>query len=152
MRLEDHQGEEYKPKAPQFKAFGGAGHMLGSPAPNVTQTTTTQQSSTATAAPTDASRLQQLAQQQLKPTSASSSSTTMRLRLQDIPAPVQIAIGLDRTLADVRRFLTENVPSLQANQFEFIEPPSTKVKREDESKSIAEAKLTNAALVVRRAT
>ena len=76
----------------------------------------------------------------------------MRLRLQDFSAPVRVVIGLDRTLADVRKVLSENVPSLQANQFEFIEPPSTKVKREDETKTIGEAKLTNATLVVRRAT
>ncbi|CAF0752598.1 unnamed protein product [Adineta ricciae] len=158
VRLEDHRGEEYKPQAPQFKPFGGAGHMLGSPAPNVSQSTTTgpvpskssmASSSTTVSTTTDSDRLEKLAEQQLK---SSSSSTTIRLRLPDLSTPVRIAIGLDRTLADVRKLLIENVPSLQSSQFEFIEPPSTKIKREDESKTVRDAKLTNATLAVRRAT
>lgn len=154
VRLEDHRGEEYKAVAPQFKAFGGAGHMLGSPAPNVTPSTTTQApirsamatGSSASSTSTDVSQLEKLAEQQLK---SSSSSTTMRLRLPNISTPLRVVIDLGRTLADVRKFLSTNIPSLQSNQFEFIEPPSTKIKREDENKTIGDAKLTNAALVVR---
>ncbi|CAF0724839.1 unnamed protein product [Adineta steineri] len=158
VRLEDHRGEEYKPVAPQFKPFGGSGYMLGSPAPNVAQSATTTQSSmkssmasssSTPSASTDSNRLEKLAEQQLK---TSSSSTTIRLRLPDLSTPVRVVIDLTRTLADVRKFLTENVPSLQSNQFEFIEPPSTKIKREDESKTIGDARLTNATLAIRRST
>lgn len=132
--------------------------MLGSPAPNVTQSTTTgsvpsrsamASSSTTASTATDSDRLEKLAEQQLK---SSSSSTTIRLRLPDLSTPVRIAIGLDRTLADLRKLLSGNVPSLQSNQFEFIEPPSTKIKREDETKTVGDAKLTNATLIVRRGT
>jgi UBX domain-containing protein 1 len=142
--------------APQFKPFGGAGNMLGSPAPNVSPSTTTGQSpfksstatsSSATSTSADSSQLEKLAEQRLK---TSSSSTTLRLRLPDLSTPVRIAIDLNRTLADVRKFLIENVPSLQSNQFEFLEPPATKIKREDESKTISDAKLTNATLALRR--
>jgi hypothetical protein len=131
--------------------------MLGSPAPNVTQSTTTGQSSlrpsvastsSTASASTDSSHLEKLAEQQLK---SSSSSTTIRLRLPDLSTPIRIVIDLNRTLVDLRKFLSENVPSLQSNQFEFIEPPSTKIKREDESKTIGDAKLTNATLAIRRA-
>jgi len=155
-RLEDHRHEDYKPVGPQFKAFGGAGYMLGSPAPNVTPSTTTEQSplkssmaqtSSTASTSTNSSDLEKLAEQKLK---SSSSSTTIRLRLPDVSTPTRIAIDLNRTLADVRQFLNENVPSLQSNQFEFIEPPSTKIKREDETKSISDAKLTNATLAIRR--
>ena len=159
VRLEDHRGEDYKPVAAQFKPFGGAGHMLGSPAPNVTPSTTAGQStvkpattsttSAAASASTDVSQLEKLAEQQLK---SSSSSTTIRLRLPDSAAPLRVVIDLNRTLADVRKFLSTNVPSLASNQFEFIEPPSTKIKREDETKTIGDAKLTNAMLAVRRNT
>jgi hypothetical protein len=142
--------------APQFKPFGGAGHMLGSPAPNVSPSTTTGQSpfkpstastSSTASASTDTNQLEKLAEQRLK---SSSSSTTIRLRLPDSSTPIRIAIDLNRTLADIRKFLSENVPSLQSNQFEFIEPPSTKIKREDETKTISDAKLTNATLAIRR--
>jgi hypothetical protein len=130
--------------------------MLGSPAPNVAASTTTTQSplrssivssATAAPAPSDTTRLEQLAEQRLK---SSSSSTTIRLRLPDISTAIRIQIDLNRTLADVRKFLSENVPSLQANLFEFIEPPSTKIKREDETKTISDAKLTNAMLAIRK--
>jgi len=80
----------------------------------------------------------------------SSSSTTIRLRLPDISTPICIKIDLNRTLADVRRFLNENVPSLQTNTFEFLEPPSTKIKREDEKRKISDANLSNSTLAVRR--
>jgi len=131
--------------------------MLGSPAPNVTQSTTTGQSSlrpsvastsSTASASTDSNHLEKLAEQQLK---SSSSSTTIRLRLPDLSTPIRIVIDLNRTLVDLRKFLSENVPALQSNQFEFIEPPSTKIKREDESKTIGDAKLTNATLAIRRA-
>ena len=129
--------------------------MLGSPAPNVTGTTAGQtltRASTTTggssiSVATDNNRLEQLAEQSLK---SSSASTNLRLRLPDSSTPIRIAIDLNRTLADVRKFLSENLPSLQSSQFEFIEPPSTKIKREDETKSIAEAKLNNATLAIRR--
>lgn len=131
--------------------------MLGSPAPNVTPSTTTQApiksamstGGSASSTSTDVSQLEKLAEQQLK---SSTSSTTMRLRLPDISTPLRVVIDLNRTLADVRKFLSTNIPSLQSNQFEFIEPPSTKIKREDETKTIGDAKLTNAALVVRRSS
>ena len=128
--------------------------MLGSPAPNITSSATTTQSSlksstAAAPASTDTNRLEELAQQRLK---SSSSSTTLRLRLPDLSTPVRIAIDLNRTLADVRVFLQENVSSLSGNQFEFIEPPASKIKREDETKTISDAKLTNATLAIRRVT
>ncbi|CAF4860301.1 unnamed protein product, partial [Rotaria magnacalcarata] len=157
VRLEDHRHEEYKPIAPQFKPFGGAGHMLGSPTPTVAQTTATRgnplQPSSATTASSavstsvDLSNLEKLAEQQLK---SSSSSTVIRLRLPDVSVPIRIVIDLNRTLADVRKFLNQNVPSLQSNQYQFLEPPATKIKHEDETKTISEAKLSNATLAIRR--
>ncbi|CAF0758751.1 unnamed protein product [Rotaria sordida] len=158
VRLEDHREEEYKPVAPQFKPFGGAGYMLGSPAPTVVSPSKTTRdspfqssmittSSSTTSASNDSSDLEKRAEQQLK---SSSASTTIRLRLPDLSTPIRIAIDLNRTLADVRKFLSENVPALQSNQFQFIEPPSTKIKHEDETKTISEAKLTNATLAIRR--
>jgi len=132
--------------------------MLGSPAPNVTSSTATGQippkssmASTSSTAPasTDSNRLEKLAEQRLKSTS---SSTMIRLRLPDSSTPLRIPIDLNRTLADVRKFLNENIPSLESDKFEFIEPPSTKIKREDETKTISDAKLTNATLAIRRST
>ncbi len=149
VRLEDHRGEEYKRVVPAFKPFGGTGHTVGLPggsgqAPFKSSIA----SSVNTASESlDTNRLEQLAEKRLK---TSSSSTTIRLRLPDISTPLRIQIDLNRTLADVRKFLNENVPSLQSNTFEFMEPPSTKIKREDEKRKISDAKLSNSTLAIRR--
>ncbi|CAF1646839.1 unnamed protein product, partial [Didymodactylos carnosus] len=63
----------------------------------------------------------------------------------DISAPIQIKIGVQRTLNDVRQFLS----TVLKRNFEFIEPPATKIKVEDEIKTLIELKLTNAMVVVR---
>jgi len=142
VRLEDHHTEEYKRVEPTFKAFTGTGHAIGLPTSNRPLATASVSNS-----PVDAVQLEQLAAKRLK---TSSTSTVIRLRLPDLSVPVTIPIDLNRTLADVRRFLTENVPILQANTFEFLEPPATKIKREDERKKISDARLANSTLVVRR--
>jgi hypothetical protein len=149
VRLEDHRGEEYKRVGPAFKPFGGTGHTIGLPpgsGPIQNKSSVISPVNTETGTP-DASRLEQLAERRLKTTS---SSTTIRLRLPDLSTPITLKIDLNRTLGDVRRFLTENVPSLQSNSFEFMEPPSTKIKREDERRKISDSHLANSTLAVRR--
>jgi len=148
VRLEDHRGEEYKRVAPTFKPFGGTGHTIGLPGSEQAQLKSSIASPVNTASgDPDASRLEQLAEKRLR---SSPLSTTIRLRLPDISTPICIKIDLSRTLGDVRRFLIENVPSLQSNTFEFMEPPSTKIKREDERRKIGDANLSNSTLAVRR--
>jgi hypothetical protein len=152
VRLEDHRGEEYKHVAPAFKPFGGSGHTVGLPQSNISSGQGSSRSSNASSVssasgPIDTDRLEQLAEKRLK---TSSSSTTIRLRLPDFATPISIRIDLNRTLADVRKFLNENVPSLQSNTFEFLEPPAAKIKREDERRKISDSKLSNSTLVVRR--
>ena len=76
--------------------------------------------------------------------------TVLRLRLPDLATPVNIRLSTDRTLDDVRQLLVETISSLKTTPFEFMEPPALKIKREDEKKTIAEGKLTNAVLTVKR--
>ncbi|CAF1260370.1 unnamed protein product [Adineta steineri] len=148
VRLEDHRGEEYKRVAPSFKPFHGTGHTLGlSGSDRAAFKSSTASPVSVVPETIDTRRLEQLATKQLK---TSSSSTTIRLRLPDISTPICIQIDLNRTLADVRQFLTENIPSLQSNKFEFMEPPSTKINRDNEKRKISDAKLLNSTLAVRR--
>ncbi|CAF1528042.1 unnamed protein product [Adineta ricciae] len=137
VSLEDHRGEEYKRVAPTFKPFTGTGHTIGAPRSNQAESDTL-----------DLHRLEDIARQRLR--RSISSSTIIRLRLPDISTPLCIPIDLHRTLADVRKFLTENIPSLQSNTFEFMEPPSTRIQRDDENQRIKDSKLSNSMLVVRR--
>ncbi|CAF1287675.1 unnamed protein product, partial [Rotaria sp. Silwood1] len=150
VRLKDHRDEEYKHVAPKFKPFGGSGNTVG--ISNAEQTpfkSSMVSSGNTTLDSSDEKSLEILAEKRLK---SSSSSTTIRLRLPDMSKPICIKIDLNRTLDDIRKFLTENVQSLRSNAFEFMEPPSTKIKREDERRKISDTKLSNSALVVRRIT
>ncbi|CAF1366657.1 unnamed protein product [Rotaria sp. Silwood1] len=150
VRLKDHRDEEYKHVAPKFKPFGGSGNTVG--ISNAEQTpfkSSMVSSGNTTLDSSDEKSLEILAEKRLK---SSSSSTTIRLRLPDMSKPICIKIDLNRTLDDIRKFLTENVQSLRSNAFEFMEPPSTKIKREDEKRKISDTKLSNSALVVRRIT
>ncbi|CAF1213419.1 unnamed protein product [Rotaria sordida] len=149
VRLEDHHSEEYKRVAPTFKPFGGSGNTVGFSGPGqIPLKSSTASSVNTTLNSLDGNNLEKLAEKYLK--TSSSSSTTIRLRLPDISMPICIKIDLNRTLADIRKFLTENVQSLQSNTFEFMEPPSTKIKRDDEKRKISDTKLSNSTLVVRR--
>ncbi|CAF3991581.1 unnamed protein product, partial [Rotaria sordida] len=149
VRLEDHHSEEYKRVAPTFKPFGGSGNTVGFSGPGqILLKSSTASSVNTTLNSLDGNNLEKLAEKYLK--TSSSSSTTIRLRLPDISMPICIKIDLNRTLADIRKFLTENVQSLQSNTFEFMEPPSTKIKRDDEKRKISDTKLSNSTLVVRR--
>ncbi|CAF0854679.1 unnamed protein product [Adineta ricciae] len=121
-------------------AFGGEGHSM-------------LETSTATAAvttETDRERLEKAAQELFGKPSQEQTMTTLRLRLPDISTPVNIRLSTDRTLNEVRHLLCSTISSFETNPFEFMEPPATKIKLEDESKTINEAKLMNAVLTVKK--
>lgn len=145
VRLEDHSKEEYKRVVPEFQSFSGAGHAVGLPGASKAAQAT---GPMAVPESLDVNRLQELAAKRLR--TSSTSSTTIRLRLPDISTPLSIPIDLNRTLADVRKFLNEHVPSLQTNTFEFMQPPSTRISREEERRKIRDAQLANSTLIVRR--
>ena len=132
--------KHYKDKS----AFGGEGHsMLQTPAAAATKSATSTVES-------DRSRLEQVAQERFANANEGQTMTVLRLRLPDLATPVNIRLSTDRTLDDVRQLLGETIASLKTTPFEFMEPPALKIKREDEKKTIAEAKLTNAVLTVKR--
>ncbi|CAF3149019.1 unnamed protein product [Rotaria sp. Silwood2] len=148
VRLEDHRDEEYKRVAPTLKPFGGTGNTVGFPGlEQIPFKSSIASPANAASGSSNGNNLETLAERHLK---TSSSSTTIRLRLPDASIPICIKIDLNRTLAEVRKFLTENVHSLQSNAFEFMEPPATKIKREDERRQIRDTNLSNSTLVVRR--
>ena len=150
VSLEDHRGEEYKRVAPAFKPFSGTGQTIGLSGSNPNQRRSSVALSGGTASESsDSSPLEKLAATRLN---TSSSSTMIRLRLPDMSTPISIKIDTNRTLGDIRRFITENVPSLQMNTFEFLEPPATKIKRDDERRKISDSRLANSTLVIRRTT
>ena len=128
-------------------AFGGEGHSM------LQTSATAAAAATKSATSTDESnrsRLEQAAQERFGNANEGQTMTVLRLRLPDLATPVNIRLSTDRTLDDVRQLLVETISSLKTTPFEFMEPPALKIKREDEKKTIAEGKLTNAVLTVKR--
>ncbi|CAF4862942.1 unnamed protein product, partial [Rotaria sp. Silwood1] len=142
-----HRDEEYKHVTPKFKPFDGTSNTvdIAGAQQNPYKSSMVSPGNT-TLNPSDGNNLEMLAEICLK---TSSSSTTIRLRISDVSKPICVKIDLNRTLDDIRKFLTENVQSLRSNAFKFMEPPSTKINREDERKK-SDTKLSNSTLVVRQ--
>lgn len=76
--------------------------------------------------------------------------TKIRLRLPQIPNPVDIRLSINQTLNDIRHLLCETIPSFQTTPFEFMVPPSTKISLDDENKTINEANLMNAVITIKK--
>ena len=128
----------------EASAFGGQGYSMVE-----TASTTKTVSSTATNE-SDRSRLEQTAQERFGKIKEGQTMTTIRLRLPDEASPVNIRLGTDRTLNDIRQLLRDTMTQFKTISFEFIEPPATKIKVEDEKKTINDVKLMNAVLTVKK--
>lgn len=127
----------------QTTAFSGEGHsMLESNSTISKLAKPTEQS--------DYDRFEQAAKTRFGDEKEGDTMTTLRLRLPDLVKPVNIRLSTFHTLSDVRHLLCETIESFQTTPFEFMAPPATKIKLEDEEQTIAEAKLSNAALIVKR--
>jgi hypothetical protein len=125
-------------------AFGGEGHSM---LETNSAITTKAASSTSES---DRDRLEQTAQQRFGDIKEGETMTTLRLRLPNIANPVSIRLSTDRTLYDVRRLLCDTITLFETTPFEFMEPPAMKIKLDDETKTIQEAKLMNAVLIVKK--
>ncbi len=126
----------------ETSSFGGEGHSMLENKSTTTITSTTIES--------DRNRLEQVAEERFNKIQEGQTMTTIRLRLPDTASPVNIRLSTDRTLNDIRQLLCDTMTQFQATTFEFIEPPAMKIKFEDEKKTINEAKLMNAVLIVKK--
>lgn len=129
----------------ETSAFGGEGHSMSEP-----NKTTTTKGVASPSTESDRDRLEQAARERFGTSKEGQTMTTLRLRLPNVATPINIRLGTDRTLNDVRHLLCDTIPFLATTPFEFMEPPAMKVKLEDETKTIQEAKLTNAVLIIKK--
>jgi hypothetical protein len=127
----------------ETSAFGGEGHSMLE-----TNSTTTKVASSTLES--DRNRLEQAAKERFGNMKEGQIMTTLRLRLPDIASPVNIRLSIDRTLNDVRHLLCDTITLFETTPFEFMEPPATKIKLDDENKTIEEAKLMNAVLNIKK--
>ena len=127
----------------ETSAFSGTGHsMLESNSTISTLAKPTEQS--------DCDRLEQAAKKRFGDEKEGDTMTTLRLRLPDLAKPINIRLSTFHTLSEIRHLLCENIEAFQTTPFEFMVPPAMKIKLEDEDQTIAEAKLANAALIVKK--
>lgn len=124
----------------ETSAFSGQGHSM----------LDTATSEHATINESDRLRVESLAKERFASSNDGGSMTSIRLRLPDIVTPVTIRLSAHQTLLDIRQLLCEAIPSFQTEPFEFMEPPANKIKDQDETKTLSEAKLLNAVLSVKK--
>lgn len=132
----------------ETSAFSGQGHSMLDPSPAASAATTA--TATTTSMASDRDRLEQLAKERFGTAADGQTLTTLRLRLPDVATPVNLRLSTDRTLNDVRRLLCDTIPMFETMPFEFMVPPATKIKPDEENQTLSEAKLTNAALTVKK--
>ncbi|GFR71884.1 hypothetical protein ElyMa_002103400 [Elysia marginata] len=131
LDMEDHRTEEFvKPKV-KVKAFSGAGHMLGSPAPAVTSS----------APPAGDRPAQAIQVDDTKPV------TNVQLRLADGKRLV-LKLNHSHRVSDIRQHIMSSNPQYaQANFCLMTTFPNKELT--DETQTIEEAKLINAVVVQR---
>lgn len=127
----------------ETSTFGGQGHSM-------LETDSTITKIVSPTIESDRNLLEKAAEERFGNVTEGQTMTTLRLRLPDISTPVNIRLSTDRTLNEVRHLLCDTIPLFQTTPFEFMEPPATKLKLDDENKTIEEAKLKNAVLTVKK--
>lgn len=127
----------------ETSAFSGEGHSM-------LDSKSTTSKSAKPAEQSDYDHFEKVAKSRFGDEKEGDAMTTLRLRLPDLVKPVNIRLSTYRTLSDVRHLLCETIEAFQTTPFEFMVPPATKIKVEEEEQTIAEAKLANAALIVKR--
>lgn len=127
----------------ETSAFSGTGHSM-------LESNSTISNLVKPAEQSDYDRFEQAAKKRFADEKEGGTMTTLRLRLPDVAKPINIQLSTYHTLSEIRHLLCENIEAFQVTPFEFMVPPATKIKLEEEDQTIAEAKLANAALIVKK--
>jgi len=154
INMADHRHEDYVPKKQARPAFGGSGHTLGSVTPNVVGQETRPvgasggaMGSTAVAGSGgDPKLLEKKAQEQVG-LDASQPTTNIQVRLQD-GSRLILKLNHTHTVGTIRQFVRTARPSTSIAPFALM-TTFPYVEMSNDSQTVADAKLLNAALVVK---
>ncbi|KAF4526008.1 hypothetical protein B566_EDAN000800 [Ephemera danica] len=139
LDMEDHRNEDFVQPKHKLKAFGGKGHLLGSPAPATMGTTPPSDPKAQSSSEEDARS--SVVVDNSQPT------TTVQVRLVD-GSRLSATFNHSHTVADLRHFITVARPEFQHQTFQLRTTfPSAELN--DESKTLVEANLLNAAVLQR---
>uniref|UniRef100_A0A1B0GNQ1 Uncharacterized protein n=2 Tax=Phlebotomus papatasi TaxID=29031 RepID=A0A1B0GNQ1_PHLPP len=151
VNLEDHRHEEFKKAKKRVSVFGGQGHTLGSPAPNLAETTALQMDSTSStsAGPsteTSQEENERRATEELN-VDASQPTTMIQVRLAD-GTRLATRFNHSNTVADIRRYIITARPQYAHQEFNLVTTfPSKELS--DSSTTIEAAGLQGAAILQR---
>ncbi|KAL5006746.1 hypothetical protein ScPMuIL_015552 [Solemya velum] len=130
INMEDHKDEEYVRPKVAMKAFSGAGHMLGSPAPNVVGSVNVSSEGGAKENVT---------------VDSSQPTTNLQIRLAD-GSRLVAKFNHSHCIRDIRRYIIIARPQYESSNFILMTTFPNK-ELEDESQTLEQAKLLNAVIV-----
>ena len=136
--IEATLAKHYKDKLP----FAGEGHSM-------LDTNSAQASAVTSMTESDRQRLEDAAKKRFG-NIAGQTMTKIRLRLPDIATPTNIQLSINQTLNDIRHFLCSTIELFEITPFEFLVSPATKITLDEENKTISEANLMNAVIIVKK--
>ncbi|XP_055315280.1 NSFL1 cofactor p47 [Sitodiplosis mosellana] len=143
VNMEDHRHEDYK--ISKIKPFSGKGHTLGSPTPNINDSSSTSIAS----APQSAGKTEEnekLANENLN-VDASQPTTSIQIRLAD-GSRLSGRFNLTHTINDLRAYVVNARPQYAAQTFALLTTfPSKELT--DSEQTIEKAGLANAAIMQR---
>ncbi|KAJ7392114.1 NSFL1 cofactor p47 [Desmophyllum pertusum] len=140
VNMEDHRHEDYiPPPKPKIQAFTGAGHKLGSPAPQVKFSHSTEQQASSAAASQKAAAS--------TPLDESQPVTNIQIRLADGTRMVS-KFNHSNTVGDIRRFICASRPQMAGMNFVLLTTFPNK-ELTDDTQKLSEANLLNAVIVQR---
>ncbi|XP_050538842.1 NSFL1 cofactor p47-like [Daktulosphaira vitifoliae] len=144
VSIEDHRFEEYTPSKPKKKLFGGSGHLLGSPTPQVVGDENINQTSSSTPeneAVNDATARAEV------PLIAGAPTTSLQIRLAN-GSRLVATFNHSHTIGDVRRYITTARSSFATRPFilQSSYPPKA---LENNEQTIVDAGLLNTVIFQR---
>ncbi|XP_050432437.1 NSFL1 cofactor p47 [Adelges cooleyi] len=121
VSIEDHRFEEYAPPKQKKKLFGGSGHLLGSPAPEVVENVSSKDT-----LPSDNGIANESAARAEVPLQEGAPTTSLQIRLAD-GSRLVASFNQSHTIGDVRRYLITARSSFAARPFilQSSYPPKT---------------------------
>lgn len=139
LNMEDHRHETFVPSKIKVKAFGGKGHLLGSPSPTTVGTTKATDEKDKVANEQEAKAAVSV--------DKNAPTTTVQIRLAD-GSRLVATLNHTHTIADLRRYITLARPQYEHQAFNLLTTfPSKELS--DNNQSLVQAGILNAAILQR---
>jgi len=141
VSVEDHRYEEYVPSKPKKKLFGGSGHLLGSPVPEVVGENSHVQ------APMNSDVIDETAARVEVPLTPDAPTTSLQIRLVDGTRLVA-TFNHSHTIGDIRRYIIAARSSFASRPFKLQSsyPPKT---LDNSDQTLSDAGLLNTVIFQR---